>query len=68
MESTGYFVTFQDSPANLQRQEPSRSILCCPVCDSKAAIIRAKRPRFRKWFTQKKLYFCRQCKTQFWAN
>lgn len=64
MESRGYIVTFQDSPASPQQQA---GILCCPVCASKAAIVRAKRPRFRKLFTQKMYYFCRQCKTQFWS-
>lgn len=68
MESTGYIVTFQDSPANPRQPASTKAgILCCPVCASKAAIVRTKRPRFRKLFTQKMYYFCRQCKTQFWS-
>ncbi len=66
MESAGYFVTFQDSSPKKQLLAGKES-LCCPVCESKAALVRARRPRFRKLFTQKKFYFCRQCKTQFWA-
>lgn len=68
MESAGYFVTFQDSsPQRPQQIFSGKESLCCPVCASKAALVRARRPRFRKLFTQKKFYFCRQCKTQFWA-
>lgn len=68
MESAGYFVTFHDSTTHQQERVSSSGIdiMCCPVCASKAAIVRTRRPRIIKLFTQKKLYLCRQCKTQFW--
>jgi transposase-like protein len=67
MESAGYFVTYLHQGYALQ-QQASAAALCCPVCASKAAVIRTRRSRLTKWFTQKKRYLCRQCKTEFWAD
>lgn len=69
MESSGCFVTYHHHYAQQQQTQGKdlhTAALSCPVCESKAAIVRMRRPRFRKLFTHRKLYLCRQCKTQFW--
>lgn len=68
-ESAGYFVTYlhQDTPA-LQQELSHASSHVCPVCSGTVTTVRLKRSRLQRLVTQKKHYFCRQCKTDFWAS
>lgn len=68
-ESAGYFVTYLHQDNYLQPQNATTaSTHICPVCAGIAATVRLKRSRLQRLITQKKHYFCRQCKTDFWVT
>lgn len=69
-QSAGYFVTYlqQDNYPQQEQGSSHGSSNACPVCARTAPTIRLKRSRFQRWLTQKKHYFCRQCKTDFWIS
>lgn len=66
-ESAGYFVTYLHQEATLRNLSHVAAHVC-PVCAGTTATIRLKRSRLQRWVTQKKHYFCRRCKTDFWAS
>lgn len=66
MESQGYFVATAERTSHLAVSRESDEC-ACPVCESRAVAPSNRPYRLKRLFTTKQPYWCRQCKTNFWA-